>query len=186
MKKFLIVVLICVVFLFPQVASGVSGATSATTNYSIIVNKAYKLLFLYKDENLYKIFPVCIGAHTDDKETPLGSYKIVAKTYDPKWYFEGKVYQPYKVDKNNGLGYVWMAWNLPSYGLHGTNEPFSIGFANSHGCVRMENKDALFIAHTISLQTSVEVIEGSDDNISKHLETINLLYSVSTVLNGTK
>jgi len=78
-----------------------------------------------------------------------------------------------------------MGWNLPSYGLHGTNEPFSIGFANSHGCVRMENKDALYIAKTIPLQTPVEVIEGKDDNIAKHLETINVLYSVSTVLGGT-
>lgn len=185
MKKFLICLLICVALLFTQVSLGTSDIAYAASNYSIIVNKAYKLLFLYKDESLYKIFPVCIGAHTTDKETPTGSYKIINRTYDPVWYFEGKVYQPYKVDKNNGLGYVWMGWNLPSYGLHGTNEPFSIGFANSHGCVRMENKDALYIAKTIPLQTPVEVIEGKDDNIAKHLETINVLYSVSTVLGGT-
>lgn len=179
MKKFIFLLLVASSVLL------ITASVSANT-YRIVVDKAYKMLFLFKDNSIESVFPVCIGEHTPDKETPTGYYKIVNKVYDPVWYFEGKVYKPYKFDKENGLGVVWMGWNLPSYGLHGTNEPFSIGFANSHGCVRMENKDALFIANTIPLGTPIEVKEGIISDLSKHLETINLLYSVVTVLNNTK
>jgi len=179
MKKIIFVLLVAILFLN-------LSSTAYATNYKIVVNKAYKILFLYNGDSIENVFPVCIGEHTSDKETPAGSYKIINKTFNPVWYFEGKVYQPYKYDKENGLGMVWMGWNLPSYGLHGTNEPFSIGFANSHGCVRMENKDALYIANTIPINTPIEVVEGSENNLSKHLETINLLYSITTVLNNTK
>jgi lipoprotein-anchoring transpeptidase ErfK/SrfK len=27
------------------------------------------------------------------------------------------------------------------YGIHGTDQPRSVGFANSHGCVRLHNED---------------------------------------------
>ncbi|BAL80464.1 L,D-transpeptidase [Caldisericum exile] len=180
MKKiFLVFVVLMFVFI------SFTGVTNSST-YRIVVDKSYKLLLLYEGNSIVNVFPVCVGEHTTDNETPTGVYKIINKTFDPVWYFEGKVYQPYKIDKNNGLGMVWMGWNLPSYGLHGTNEPFSIGFANSHGCVRMENKDALYIATTIPIGTQIEVREGSYNDLVKHLEAINVLYAVNTVLKGTK
>jgi len=181
-KKHVIIVLVLLILSFSEFANATNSST-----YKIVIDKSYKLLFLYEGDKISKVFPVCIGEHTPDKETPTGLYKIINKSFDPVWYFEGKIYQPYKIDKNNGLGMVWMGWNLPSYGLHGTNEPFSIGFANSHGCVRMENKDALYIAKTIPVGTEIEVREGDASfRLSKHLETINVLYAVNTVLNGTK
>jgi len=182
MKKIVFLFLVITLLSLYYVAKAVDTGT-----YKIVVDKSYKLLFLYEGGKISKVFPVCVGEHTPDKETPTGLYKIINKSFDPVWYFEGKVYQPYKIDKNNGLGMVWMGWNLPSYGLHGTNEPFSIGFANSHGCVRMENKDALFIAKTIPIGTEIEVGEGNQSsNLATHLEAINVLYAVNTVLNGTK
>jgi hypothetical protein len=51
----------------------------------------------------------------------------------------------------------------------------------------MENKDALFIAKTIPIGTEIEVREGNQSsNLATHLEAINVLYTVNTVLNGTK
>lgn len=180
MKKIIVFFLILSVF-FAYILSPVSSST-----YRIVVDKSYKLLFLYNGSEISRVFPVCVGEHTQENETPIGVYKVINKSYDPVWYFEGKVYQPYKIDKNNGLGMVWMGWNLPSYGLHGTNEPFSIGFANSHGCVRMENKDALYIANTIPIGTEIEVREGTQDELSSCLEAINVLYALNTVLKGMK
>ncbi|MGB9770344.1 MULTISPECIES: L,D-transpeptidase [Caldisericum] len=180
MKKVLLILTIIIFYLVSF------GGIANSSTYRIVVNKSYKLLFLYEGNTISQVFPVCIGEHTTDNETPTGIYTIVNKTFDPLWYFEGKVYQPYKIDKNNGLGMVWMGWNLPSYGLHGTNEPFSIGFANSHGCVRMENKDALYIAKTVPIGTQIEIREGSQNELSVHLEAINVLYAINTVLNGTK
>lgn len=43
-------------------------------------------------------------------------------------------------------------------GIHGTNEPGSIGRSVSHGCIRMRNPDALTLFHTVPLGTPVVVI----------------------------
>jgi lipoprotein-anchoring transpeptidase ErfK/SrfK len=42
------------------------------------------------------------------------------------------------------FGGHFMQLNVPwgIYGIHGTNKPWSIGQAASHGCVRMYNQDA--------------------------------------------
>jgi lipoprotein-anchoring transpeptidase ErfK/SrfK len=37
----------------------------------------------------------------------------------------------------NPVGTRWMGLNRAGYGIHGTNEPKSIGKAASHGCIRM-------------------------------------------------
>lgn len=34
------------------------------------------------------------------------------------------------------VGTRWMGLSIPGYGIHGTNEPKSIGKAASHGCIR--------------------------------------------------
>ena len=43
---------------------------------------------------------------------------------------------------NNPVGITWIALNKKGIGLHGTNEPETIGRAASHGCIRLANWDA--------------------------------------------
>jgi lipoprotein-anchoring transpeptidase ErfK/SrfK len=42
-------------------------------------------------------------------------------------------------------------------GLHGTNDPSSIGHNASHGCIRMTNDAIRFLARTVPLGTPVEI-----------------------------
>jgi lipoprotein-anchoring transpeptidase ErfK/SrfK len=56
---------------------------------------------------------------------------------------------------NNPVGLVWIALNLPHYGLHGTPEPSRIGYGTSHGCIRMTNWDALTLAALVQPETEV-------------------------------
>ncbi len=37
---------------------------------------------------------------------------------------------------NNPVGILWMGLNKPGIGIHGTNNPETIGRAGSHGCIR--------------------------------------------------
>ncbi|PYU10291.1 MAG: hypothetical protein DMG29_17725, partial [Acidobacteria bacterium] len=39
------------------------------------------------------------------------------------------------------LGTRWLGLGQRGYGIHGTNEPRSIGRNVSHGCIRMRNRD---------------------------------------------
>jgi lipoprotein-anchoring transpeptidase ErfK/SrfK len=56
---------------------------------------------------------------------------------------------------NNPVGKVWIALNVRHYGLHGTPEPSSIGYANSHGCVRLTNWDAQQLSEILKPGTEI-------------------------------
>jgi lipoprotein-anchoring transpeptidase ErfK/SrfK len=43
-------------------------------------------------------------------------------------------------------------------GLHGTNEPDSIGRDVSHGCIRLRNRDITALAEKLPLGTPVRIL----------------------------
>ena len=60
-------------------------------------------------------------------------------------------------DPRNELGSRWIGFK-PSYGVHGTIFPESIGKAESHGCVRMNNKDVEELYGLVVVGTPVKII----------------------------
>ena len=180
MKKFFVLVLILIVFFV-----GISYVEGANGNYTIVVNKSYHLLFLENEGEILRVIPVTIGKG-GDSETPVGSFSIVSIVHNPKWYFNGRVYPPYNQDPENGLGVCWMGISLPSYGIHGTNEPFSPGRNRSHGCVRMNNNDVKYLSSVSHIGEPVKIENGEKDNISEHLKAINLIYDIENFLGGEK
>jgi lipoprotein-anchoring transpeptidase ErfK/SrfK len=57
---------------------------------------------------------------------------------------------------NNPVGIAWIGLSKPSYGIHGTPEPSAIGRAESNGCIRLTNWDAMELARLV--RNGVEVI----------------------------
>jgi lipoprotein-anchoring transpeptidase ErfK/SrfK len=53
------------------------------------------------------------------------------------------------------FGVLWLSLSKQGYGIHGTNDPSSIGKAVSHGCVRMHNRDVLQLAEKVPNGTRV-------------------------------
>ena len=51
-------------------------------------------------------------------------------------------------------------WGLsaPGVGIHGTDEPASIGYSASHGCIRMEVPDAEWLFDHVDVGTTVDII----------------------------
>ncbi|MCX7021328.1 MAG: L,D-transpeptidase [bacterium] len=92
---------------------------------------------LFVDDEPVKTWPVAVGGPSSP--TPPGVYEIVRLKENPTWSWEGRSYPP--GDPENGLGSRWIGIDLPTYGMHGTNEPDLIGTAVSHGCVRSSNSD---------------------------------------------
>lgn len=112
----------------------------ALSTYSIIISTFAKTLQLYKDDTLYKIYPVAVGKPSTP--SPKGNWVITRKGL---W--------------GNQFGGHFMQLSVPTgiYGIHGTNKPWSIGKAVSGGCIRMYNDDAKELYDLIPLGTPVTI-----------------------------
>lgn len=106
----------------------------------IEVNLASRLLTLYQGDVGIRMYPVASGRPGEDTETPLGRRKVVAMIENPEWVDPDDEEHPVPSGPENPLGYRWIGIG-GNYGIHGTNNPNSIGNYASHGCVRMYEKD---------------------------------------------
>ena len=58
---------------------------------------------------------------------------------------------------NSPVGIIWIALNKKGIGIHGTNEPETIGRAASHGCIRLTNWGAAHLAQKIKPGVPVSI-----------------------------
>ncbi|MFC5471782.1 L,D-transpeptidase [Cohnella suwonensis] len=107
--------------------------------YRIIVDLSDRDLYLLDGDVVVRSFPVGIGKMLT--QTPTGEYTIVNKQASPGGPF----------------GAYWMGLSKPHYGIHGTNDPGSIGFEVSHGCIRMYNEDVLLLNSLVPIGTRVTI-----------------------------
>ncbi|MBN1527356.1 MAG: L,D-transpeptidase family protein, partial [Candidatus Omnitrophica bacterium] len=122
--------------------------------FSIFVDKSQNILTLKADGNIVKTYRVSTG---QNNSTPVGTFKIVNKIIDPPWYTTGAVI-PAGSPKNI-LGTRWMGISAPSYGIHGTTEPQSIGQSVTAGCVRMKNEDVEELYSIVPEGTEVVIVD---------------------------
>lgn len=95
-------------------------------------------LRVWREGRLRAVFPVAIGR--PGQETPVGYYRIESRRTRPTWYPpEGG--EPVPPGPANPLGSRFLGLDLPMYGLHGTNDPASIGKTVSRGCIRLKEED---------------------------------------------
>lgn len=107
--------------------------------YSIVISLNKRELSLLQDNRIIKKYPVGIGK--SGTPTPTGTYRIISKTPNP----------------GGSFGVMWMGLSKPHYGIHGTNQPASIGRQVSKGCIRMHNKDILDLAKIVPVGTTVTI-----------------------------
>ena len=50
----------------------------------------------------------------------------------------------------NPVGVCWIGLNKPGIGIHGTNNPQTIGRAQSHGCMRTANWDVIRLSKLVT------------------------------------
>lgn len=107
--------------------------------YRIIVDLSDRQLYLLDGNIVVRGFPVGIGRMLT--QTPTGVYTIINKQANPGG--------PY--------GAFWMGLSKPHYGIHGTNDPSSIGREVSLGCIRMYNSDVLQLKDLVPIHTVVTI-----------------------------
>ena len=116
-----------------------------------------------KTVNTQSVFPVAIGKASTP--TPTGDYKVLSMTKNP----------------GGALGSRWIQFTPQQHGIHGTNQPSSIGQAVSNGCVRMYNHDVERVYGQIRINTPIIIrhrLSGQHSS-SKHHN-----YFIHTVQSG--
>lgn len=109
---------------------------------NIIIQVGARNLEVYSDGQLYKKYRIAVGK--SETPTPIGEWNVVWKDYN--W--------------GTGFGTRWMGLNVPwgIYGIHGTDNPWSIGRFASHGCIRMRNRDVEELFEWVPIGTEVKIV----------------------------
>ena len=109
---------------------------------ALVIDVARRTLYLFAGQSVWRRYPVAVGK--PETPTPVGNWRVVRKA-------EGW---------GNGFGTRWIGLNVPwgIYGIHGTNKPWSIGTAASHGCIRMHNPDVEEVYPLVEPGTPVYVV----------------------------
>ncbi len=116
--------------------------------FDAIVTKHAYTLDLYHHGMFVKSYRIGLGL---DGKTPVGHWLVKTRVPQAPWTSSsGKIIYFGQAGYPLGAAGFWVGLqaeentntiNLPGFGIHGTNEPDSIGRDASHGCIRLQDKD---------------------------------------------
>ena len=104
----------------------------------VIVNLPERGAYLFRHHTYEGFFPCAIG-RGGRFATPTGDTRIICKVRNPTWTPPSwsEIKKPIPEGPDDPLGDRWIGLGFSGIGMHGTNEPMSVGEAVSHGCMRM-------------------------------------------------
>jgi lipoprotein-anchoring transpeptidase ErfK/SrfK len=132
----LAVMVIATGFLAAQAQTQQSIPQPSAPQRVIVVSLEDRKLALVEDGQVKKVYPVAVGKPSTP--SPEGTFTIERRVANPTYHHDGRTVPP---GPRNPVGTRWMGLSIHGYGIHGTNEPASIGKAASHGCIRMAKAD---------------------------------------------
>jgi lipoprotein-anchoring transpeptidase ErfK/SrfK len=140
------------------------GETGAPRNVSIKIDTKTNMLGVFEKEKLIAAYPVTIGSA--QTASPIGDWKVRGISKLPRFRYDKEMLEHGKRSGNfymlppgprNPVGVMWIALNKKGIGIHGTNDPDSIGRASSHGCIRLANWDVVRLAPKIKAGDNVSI-----------------------------
>ncbi len=144
----------------PQRPNGSTGWVRASdvslhfNPYRVDVSRSAHLVRVYRSGGLVRSYPIGVG--TGSTPTPGGTFylKELIRTTNP-----GGAYGPYAYGLS-GFSNVLTSFGGGDgvIGLHGTNDPSSVGRDVSHGCIRLRNADITALTHLLPLGTPVRIL----------------------------
>jgi L,D-transpeptidase ErfK/SrfK len=128
----------------------------------IVLNLPEMRLYDYTQGPEAQVFPIAIGAA--DTPSPVGDLQIEWKTIEPVWRVPASIRAvdpdlPLEVPPgpNNPLGRHWLGIGR-GYGIHGTNNRWSIGRLATHGCIRLSNADIADLYARVPVGSRVRIL----------------------------
>jgi len=128
----------------------------------IIISISDRKLAVVEAGRVVKIYPTAVGA--DATPSPTGVFKIANRIPHPTWY--GPNHNVVPPGKANPLGTRWMGLDRRGYGIHGTNNPRSIGSKASHGCIRMRKADVEELFELVKVGDEVEMVAAPTEEMA--------------------
>lgn len=128
---------------------------------TVIISTKHRKLYFTLDEHDAFEYPIAVGRQGF---TWKGTEQVSRIEHWPDWYppSEMRKRRPELPERmrgglNNPLGAVAIYLGNSLYRIHGTNDPKSIGKAESSGCFRMMNEHALHLSDMVQVGTIVKV-----------------------------
>lgn len=147
---------------------GQTGAAGAAPIASLLVSKRGSYVHALDSQgHLLFHFPSTLGSRYDPSPEE-GDYKVTGIHPWPDFHYQPKLFSDVPDTKkdvflppgpNSPVGLVWMQLSKPNNGIHGTAVPETIGYASSHGCVRLTNWDAVYLSERIPKGVPVRFVE---------------------------
>ncbi len=131
--------------------------------FTVEVSRESSALMLRDADSRVVFFaPATVGSEHDP--LPIGDWKVKGVAWRPVFHYNPDLFwdadpadakATIPAGPNNPVGVVWIALDLPHYGIHGTPDPALVGHSFSHGCVRLTNWDAAAVARAVRPGTVV-------------------------------
>ena len=176
----------------------------------IVINLAEMRLYYFvpvREGETPKVITHPIGIGKEGWSTPVGTAKIVSKVKNPTWTVPASLIEEKRLEgiehpavippgPDNPLGDYAMRLSMPSYLIHGTNQPFGVGRRVSHGCIRMYPDGIEELFGTVPVNTPVTIVNkpykagyGRDGlylEVHKPLEEVSAdeIDEIATLLSG--
>ncbi len=130
----------------------------------VMVYTKEKMLDVLEDGQLLASFPITPGSTT--LPAPPGTWKIETMNSLPFFRYDESMLEHgvrstefvnLPPGPNSPVGVLWMGLDKSGIGLHGTNNPETIGRAASHGCIRLANWDAVKLSQMLTVGVTVHI-----------------------------
>ena len=127
----------------------------------VLVSIPDRKLALLENGKVVRIYRVAVGKSSTP--SPAGAFQIVNRLTNPTYYHKGQVIA---AGANNPVGSRWIGLTAKGYGIHGTNQPNSIGKAASTGCIRMSKRDLEELFELVNVGDRVEIRAERDEQLA--------------------
>ncbi len=138
----------------------------------IVINLAAMRLFYFpktKAGQAQKVITHPLGIGRVEWKTPEGITRVASKKENPSWIPTPSIRKEHAKNgdplpaivppgPDNPMGTHVLKLDWPSYAIHGTDKPPSIGLRGSHGCLRMYPEDIACIYKDIPVGTPVRIV----------------------------
>lgn len=136
----------------------------------IVINLAAMRLFQFQgDSEPLTVLTYPVGVGKEERPSPRGLMQVVRKASRPTWHVPASIARDHREKGDplpakvlpgplNPLGEYALYLSEPSYLIHGTNKPASVGLMATNGCMRLYPEDVKRLYEKTPVKTAVNIV----------------------------